>query len=233
MLMRYFATGCLICGKDIVYLDQGKTMTCEICKKEYHTVSLCEENHFVCDICHQMDAISYITSQALSATSRNPVEIAKSMMEYAFVNMHGPEHHYLACSALLSAFKNSGGSIDLEASIEVARQRTRNLPGGICGLWGCCGAGVSSGIFVSIITGATPLSIAEWSHSNQMTSNSLLEISKNGGPRCCKRNVYISILSAIDFVNDTFGIEMERSSDIRCTFNANNATCKKEECLFF
>ena len=59
--------------------------------------------------------------------------------------------------ALLTAFKNSGGEIDLQKSLIEMNSRGRSVPGGACGFWGACGAGISAGMFVSIITGATPL----------------------------------------------------------------------------
>jgi hypothetical protein len=49
---------------------------------------------------------------------------------------------------------------------------------------GClvCGAGMGTGIFISIVTGATSLSIEEWRLSNLATAKSLLSISEHGGP---------------------------------------------------
>ena len=68
----------------------------------------------------------------------------------------------LVGSALLAAYKNAGGELDLDAALEEMRNRGAQVPGGICGLWGTCGAAVSTGIFVSLITGASPLSGKEW-----------------------------------------------------------------------
>ncbi|MBQ5390561.1 MAG: alanine:cation symporter family protein, partial [Clostridia bacterium] len=54
-------------------------------------------------------------------------------------------------AALLAAYKNSGGEVDLENALMEMYNRGKQVPGGICGLWGSCGAAVSSGIFISII----------------------------------------------------------------------------------
>lgn len=56
-------------------------------------------------------------------------------------------------------------------------------------------------------------------------------IGEIGGPRCCKRDSYLSILSAIDFVKDYFGVQMERP-DIICTHSAQNNQCIGERCPF-
>ncbi len=231
--MKFHRTGCLICGKDIKYFDPAISLECSLCGKKHDTTTSCEDNHFVCDSCHSQKGIDHITSFALETDSKNPFHIAKSMMEYPLIYMHGPEHHFLVPAALLAAYKNSGGDIDLAKSLNIAKQRAGKVPGGTCGFWGSCGAGVGSGIFISIITKATPLSIHEWRLANLMTSNSLAEISKNGGPRCCKRNTYIAISSAVDFVRENFGIKMERPPEVYCTFYKNNSTCRKKDCLYF
>ena len=174
----------------------------------------------------------FITFHAKENLSQNPIAIATEMMKNPNINMHGPEHHYLVAAALLTAYKNAGGRIDFIKALENVKQRAENVPGGICGLWGSCGAGIAAGIFTSVITGATPLSEKEWSLSNQMTSKCLDIISKNGGPRCCKRNSYLAIIQASDFVREQFGVSMKLSEQISCDFSHLNNQCRKDNCLF-
>ena len=50
-----------------------------------------------------------------------------------------------------------------------------------------------------------------------------------GGPRCCKRDSYLSILSAIDFVQEHFGVKMEKP-EIVCTRAALNSRCIGKRC---
>ena len=109
--------------------------------------------------------------------------------------------------------------------------RGKSVPGGACGFWGACGAAISSGMFISIITKSTPLAQEPWGLSNLMTSKSLGAIGKIGGPRCCKRDSYLSLLSAIDFAKEHFGVEMERP-EIVCHFSARNNQCIGKRCPF-
>jgi hypothetical protein len=155
------------------------------------------------------------------------------MMKNPFVNTHGPEHHYLVVAALLAAYKNVGGKIDLDKSLSKAQQRAKDVPGGSCGMWGCCGAGTGTGIFISIVTEATPLSIEEWGLANLMTAESLMDISRNGGPRCCKRNTLLSIERGIEFTEKHLNLKMEKPQNIQCPFFKNNPTCKKKKCLYY
>ena len=92
--------------------------------------------------------------------------------------------------------------------IAKARQRAEHVLGGFCGFYGNCGAAVGTGIFMSLITDATPLSHEEWRLSNLMTARSLLTIAHAGGPRCCKRNSFLAIAEAVRFAQERFGVEM-------------------------
>ncbi len=134
-------------------------------------------------------------------------------------------------AALLTAYRNAGGDIDLPRALTEMKNRGQNVPGGACGFWGACGAGISAGIFVSIISGSTPLAVEPFGFANQMTSKALAAIGEVGGPRCCKRGSYLSILAAVDFVKEHFGVEMEKA-DVRCAFSARNNQCIGKRCPF-
>ena len=167
----------------------------------------------------------------LSETSKNPIEIIRRMMAQPFCHMHGPEHHVMVGSALLTAYKNAGGEIDLPEALLEMMNRGKAVPGGVCGFWGACGAGISTGMFISIISGATPLKNEPWGLANKMTSKALDAIGSIGGPRCCKRDSYIAIISAIDYVAENFNIQMEKPV-IKCIHSDKNNQCIKERCPF-
>ena len=71
--------------------------------------------------------------------SRDPIAILQTLMNDPFIYMHGPEHHVLVGAALLTAYANSGGQVELAAALEEMKARGSSYPGGACGLWGCCG----------------------------------------------------------------------------------------------
>lgn len=135
-------------------------------------------------------------------------------------------------AALLTAFKNAGGKLDLPSALAEMMNRGRKVPGGACGFWGACGAGISSGMFVSILSGSTPLGQEPFALSHRMTAKSLAKIGEIGGPRCCKRDSYLSLLSAIDFVKENFGVEMEKH-EITCSRSGQNNQCIGTRCPFF
>ena len=221
---------CLICNAPLVYLNEDIEMECAICHKKELSKARCVNGHYICNACHTK-GIDSIFGVCLSEKSKNPVEILNRMMLLPFCHMHGPEHHIMVGAALLTAYKNAGGDIDLTRALSEMKNRGQNVPGGACGFWGACGAGISSGMFVSIITGSTPLAGEPWGLSNRMTAKSLDAIGSVGGPRCCKRDSYLSILSAIQFVDEHFGIKMERT-EIICEFSSQNRQCLGKRCPF-
>lgn len=63
-------------------------------------------------------------------------------MENPYVYMHGPEHHVLVGSVLLTAYHNAGGELDWPAALYEMENRGRQVPGGalwILGLLRRCG----------------------------------------------------------------------------------------------
>ena len=222
---------CLICGMPLEYLNTDKMMECAICHKKENSKTRCVNGHYVCNECHTA-GLDEITSLCLSEKSKNPVEILEKMMVLPFCHMHGPEHHVMVGTALLTAYKNAVGKIDLTEALPEMIKRGKTVPGGACGFWGACGAGISTGMFVSIISGSTPLTEEPFAFSHKMTSKSLAEIGKIGGPRCCKRDSFLSILQAIDFVQQNFDIQMEKPQ-IACTHFSKNNQCIGERCPFF
>lgn len=222
---------CLICKSKLVYLDKDEDMECQICHKIEKSKTRCINGHYVCNDCHKK-GIDIIFDVAFNETSKNSIIILNKMMNMDFCHMHGPEHHILVGMSLLIAYKNAGGYVDFEKAVFEMSDRGNQVPGGTCGYFGACGAAISTGIFMSIITQSTPLSIEPFSMSNEMTSRALKRISEIGGPRCCKRNSYLSIQEAIDFVDEKLGIKMDKT-DIKCSFNNKNNQCIKHRCPFY
>ena len=170
----------------------------------------------------------------LADTSRNPIEVLERLMSQPDCPMHGPEHHVLVGAALLTAYNNclpDSAKLDLEAALAEMRERGEQVPGGACGYMGACGASISTGIFLSIVTRNTPLSTDTWRLCNLMTARALEQVAENGGPRCCKRDSYLSVLTAIDFVKENLGVEMEKP-EVTCSRSQINEQCIGQKCPF-
>lgn len=64
-----------------------------------------------------------------------------------------------------------------------------------------------------------------------MTAKSLAAIAEIGCPRCCKRDSYLPILSAVDFTAEHFGIRTEKNVIVREYVSLNNQ-CLGKRCPF-
>ena len=159
--------GCLVCGEELEYHSEPSAMICHMCGITSQSLVACRNGHFICDECHSGSANNIIERYCIRSESLDPVKMANHLMDSSKVTMHGPEHHFLVTAVLLSAYYNLLNQPELKRDkIIQARFRCEKVPGGFCGSHGTCGAGVASGIFISLITDATPLSLKEWQLSN-------------------------------------------------------------------
>ena len=222
---------CLICKAPLEYLETDEIMECELCGKKQSSKTRCVNGHFVCDECHT-SGMDEIISICFNSKSANPIEIMEEMMSMPSCHMHGPEHHTMVGSALLTAYKNAGGETDLKSALCEMQKRGKQVPGGACGFWGACGAGISAGMFISIATKSTPLKKEPWALSNRMTARALDAIGKNGGPRCCKRDSYLAIIEAVKFTKEHLQVNMELPKVI-CSRSHMNNQCLQQDCPFY
>ena len=105
------------------------------------------------------------------------------------------------------------------------------MPGAACGLWGVCGAVTSIGAALAIIDGTGPLSTEDWGSHMEYTAAALARLAKTGGPRCCKRDAFTAMEQAVEYIQDHYGIALERKP-IHCDFSSRNAQCIGQRCPY-
>ena len=222
--------GCLICGQELLYSkDSSTTEVCAICGQQFEAYVRCSKGHYVCDLCHSLDILGKVEQLLYANDEKNPVVLAQKVFELPGLNMHGPEYHSIVPAVLVTAWQNLNGQKDI-SKIKEAIKRGKDIKGGSCGLYGTCGAGVGTGIAASIIEGATPMSGNERGAANRVTGYALLEISKYGGPRCCKREAITSLES---FMQVTNYFERLKKADYTCKQYGKNKDCIRKKCNYF
>ncbi len=231
--MAEHKTGCLICGEALMY-GGPLVRRCFYCSGETETTVACVKGHYVCDGCHSGSANDLIQRFCSAADSTSPLEMAVTLMRSPQVKMHGPEHHFLVPAVLLCAYYNRfpDGREEKVEKIAIARRRAEDIKGGFCGFYGNCGAAVGTGIFLSVMTGATPLSTTDWRLCNLMTGEALVTIANHGGPRCCKRDTFLALRAAVDFLRREFQVKLDMPEEIVCEFRALNKECTHDACPF-
>ncbi|WP_291633163.1 DUF5714 domain-containing protein [Clostridium sp.] len=222
-------SGCVICEGKLIYTPETLTLEkCMICGSIIETNVKCVNDHFVCDKCHSSEILGVVEQILLESSLQDPIKLAEKIFELANLNMHGPEYHSIVPAVLVTAYQNKTGNRQV-SKIKEAIRRGKDTKGGSCGFNGSCGAAVGTGTAVSIIEGVTPMSKAQRSNANLATGYALIEISKHGGPRCCKRD---SITSIESFINTTkYFNDMEKTNYI-CKQYKNNKDCIGIKCPY-
>jgi len=176
--------------------------------------------------------MNLVKTLCLSEKSRNPYRILNKLMRIQGIPMHGPVHHFLDGAAFMTAVHNAGVVFDLETALDELSERSTMMPGATCGKWGMCGSASSVGAALAIIHGTGPLSGNEFYKDNlRLTSAVLGRIAELGGPRCCKRNGFTAIDTAVDFVRERYGTDLEKS-DFICDYSGMNQQCIGKNCPF-
>jgi hypothetical protein len=222
---------CGVCGHPLVYATAPESRVCSLCGGASETRIYCPEGHFVCDVCHRKEALEVLRQVIASSTSTTPVDILEKVMAHPSVPMHGPEHHAIVPAVIVAAARNAGYPIP-EGAIEEAIARGSKVPGGWCGYYGACGAGIGVGIAVSVLSGSTPLKGKERRLAIESTAAALNRIANND-PRCCKRAARRAMKSAVDYLREKMGIELEGGDLPRCGYYQRNQECPKEECGYY
>lgn len=225
------SSGCLICGDELIYQATHSNYTCAICGQAGSSNVACPKAHYVCDSCHSDRAVLSVMAMLHRSDSKDPIELLEQAFADPLVFMHGPEHHTIVPYVLLTAYKNAGGPIDSAKAMREGYQRSKKVPGGVCGAWGVCGAQIGAGIFASIVTGSNPLNKEAWGIPMKLTARILERLSEIGGPRCCKRTTRIAIEEAAKFSEETLGIKMDCSS-VACVHADRNRQCIGRSCPY-
>ena len=228
--------GCLVCGKELIYTQEFKEVECIECKTKHLTNVTCEDGHYVCDSCHNIDANDYIEKFCLETKEKNPLIIAEELMKNHRIKLHGPEHHFLVPASLITSYYNHlQDNKSKKIKLSIARKRAQDIKGGMCGYFGACGAAIGAGIFISIVSEATPLTTASWGFANKVTGSILVKMGEMGGPRCCKRNTLTSIVMATELLYEEQRIKLFEFEDSKkhCKYKSLNNQCIKQKCPYF
>ncbi len=145
------------------------------------------------------------------------------------LKMHGPEYHCIVPAVLVAAYQNRLAS-ETRPCLDEAIRRGRDIQGGSCGYHGVCGAAAGTGIAASVLEKATPLSAGERGGAMAVTGRALIDLSRHGGPRCCKRD---SVSSVESFVRHTDYFCAIETAEYVCSQFPGNRDCMGVRCPYF
>jgi len=192
-----YQSGCMVCGTDIIYLSERIQKHCHYCGRLLSTNTICQEGHFVCDVCHSQDSLTVIRDICIATTCDDAVELFSLIRSHPAVPVHGPEYHSLVPAVLLSVYRNMGGDVtddDIRSGID----RGKTVCGGACAFLGICGAATGVGVAFSLIMRTNPYKARERQLVQTVAGDVLARIAAYEAPRCCQRDCWIGITAAAE-----------------------------------
>ena len=106
------------------------------------------------------------------------------------------------------------------------------LPGGTCGYWGACSAGLAVGMAYCAILGSDPTAGIPRSIAHQAVSAILARIAQHTGPRCCRRDCLLALQVGCGLSADLLPGTVPTSHSARCDQAESNPECSGELCPF-
>ncbi len=225
----------MVCGSALSYLDLAQDVTCSYCGKVEQGHIRCPNGHYICDRCHNRDAIAIIEDIARKTTSKDPFEIAELMMSYSGLPMLGCQHAYIAGGAFMAAVRNEGSrgvtNNDLD---EVFKRTEKQAHGGYCGLSGVCGIAPAIGACFSVLTGSKCGSREEQRITMEAVTRVSRVITDLTGPSCCKAYVWSSIDVAAAYLTESLGVTLPSHAKVDCSYTSKHPHgCREKDCPYF
>jgi|GEM_PF-451332 len=226
---------CAVCGSSLSYLERAFDLTCSYCGKIEHGHISCPHGHYVCDVCHNRDALKVIEEIAFNAKSIDPFQISDLMMSFPGLPMLGCQHAYIAGGAFMAALKHEGSRGITNKDIEEVFQRTqKQAHGGYCGLTGVCGIAPAIGACFAILTGSK----CGTDQAQRITMEAVTKVSRAiaelTGPSCCKAYIWTSLDVAAEYLAESLGIILPAGRRFACTYTLKHPHgCRTTKCPYF
>lgn len=209
----------MVCGAGLSYHDKAAGLQCSYCGRVEQGYIYCSQGHYICDACHNQDAMIVIENIMLTTRSADPLEIAELAMSFPALPMLGCQHAYIAGGALMAAIMNEGSRRITAAEIgEVFKRTERQAHGGYCGLTGVCGIAPAIGACFSVLTGSQCGKDKEQKITMEAVTRVSKAITELTGPGCCKAYVKSSVISAADYLRESLGITLKKQTPAVCVY---------------
>lgn len=223
---------CSFCGTPLKLLPNAISARCMVCGERGRTRAWCTQGHFVCEDCRGSELWQLVAGLLEQEYPTDPVEIFLRMRESHDFPMHGPEHHPLVAAAFLVAYHTLHGEPAWPAILDAVQTAATQLPGGTCGFWGACSAGLSAGIAYCTILDSSPTDGAQRATAHQAVARILQRLGQFRGPRCCRRESLLALQTACELSATLLPHPVPTRYHVKCAQAADNPECLGPDCPF-
>ncbi len=224
----------MICSTALRYHAKAVEAGCYFCGRREQGHILCPNGHYICDHCHNQDALRVIENLVYTTGATAPLDIAELAMSLPGLPMLGCQHAYIAGGALMAALKNTIADRFSNEDIKEVLHRTRQQAhGGYCGLTGVCGIVPAIGAVFAVLTGSKCGTDAEQHRTMEAVSRVSRVITDLTGPSCCKAYVRAALALAVEFLQEHFAIRLPMGKQAACLSGPRHPHgCRQERCPF-
>lgn len=205
---------CLVCGTQLEYLDGEEILSCNICKKQHRTNIWCPEGHHICRVCYHKSFKNFLEDTSKASQSRNPFDLAASMMAHRNLSSNTCEHAWVLIAAILTAIKNEGSirlsDINISDALDSIKEQANT---NIEGQTGVCGIALAVDILFHSIFKAAGSESHQHSATMQVVAQAIECLTGDEGCKCCKNILWTTLDLIVSLIHARFGIELEGSAD--------------------
>lgn len=224
---------CNVCGVPLKLLERAIAVRCMVCGERGRTRTWCKEGHFICEECRGTELMKLLSGLLGEPRSTDPVETFLRLRASHEFPMHGPEHHPLVAAAFLLAYHDLYGEPAWSDILDALETAATQLPGGSCGFWGACSAGLAVGVAYCAILGSDPTNGQPRALAHQAVSAILQRIGQVAAPRCCRREALLALQAACELSGDLLPHPVVTTYRVPCEQAGDNPECIGRDCPFF
>ncbi|MBC2715454.1 MAG: methyltransferase domain-containing protein [Desulfobacteraceae bacterium] len=226
-----FASGCMVCGTPLTYLENDRQKKCAFCGIVKAANAVCENNHFVCDDCHSSSATDIVRHICVNTDETDMIDLFNMIRCHPSIPLHGPEYHFIVPGVIVATYRNLGGQVS-DNDIQTAIDRGKTIPGGVCAFWGGCGAALGTGAAFAVLLKGNPIKASERKMVQQITGTIINKINKLEAARCCQRETWTALKTAAELSMQYLEIPLRADGATHCTQQSKNKECMGKGCPY-
>ena len=224
---------CSFCSEPLKLLKNAISARCMMCGERGRTRTWCKNGHFVCEECRGGEVMQVVEGLLELERTIDPAENFLMMRNSHDFPMHGPEHHVLVAASFLLTYYDQYQEPSWDVILDTLQSAATQLPGGSCGFWGACSAGLAIGMTYCAILDSDPTNPEPRSIAHQAVSKILARISEFKAARCCRRECLLSIQVGCELSAELLPHSLTTTIKAECEQAQENYECTGNLCPFF
>lgn len=203
-----------------------------VCGKVKTEGDLCSQNHFICSDCSELSALDFIRDFCVHQSSEDVLEMVIFLLRMCQrkKQMNSTVLGFLTCAALTGVYLNRKNlQSEKEIFLMTARQSFFSLDNCGTDCFAVSAPALGLSYFLRLVMKTEGES--DWRVPYLEYAGALESMAAYPANRCLIREVYISVLEALKFLRENYGLIFTHRG-VHCEFSKNNMDCSRGHCPF-